>query len=97
MFENIQLQMFKCQRCGKCLINCPVLAVTEWDSFSPRARVILSLAKEFGHFGETKRFLQIIFSCTTCRICENVCPAGVKVVDIILHTRERIVKELSKE
>ncbi|MDW8045628.1 MAG: (Fe-S)-binding protein [Nitrososphaerota archaeon] len=84
--------MFKCQRCGRCVVSCPVLSVMEWESFSPRSRVVLSLAKSLGNIEVGKEFLKRIFSCTTCRACEVVCPAGVRIADIVIHTREQMVK-----
>jgi len=86
-------QLYKCIRCGECRYTCPVFKSDGWDTSSARGRIQLLLAVEEGSLQLSSKISESIFRCTTCKICEEVCSAGVEVVNIIEKYRIRLVEE----
>jgi|Deesub1362A_J573_1020465.scaffolds.fasta_scaffold00874_2 Fe-S oxidoreductase len=83
-------QLYKCMRCGECRFVCPVFETERWDTFVSRGRMIALRGLVEGKIKPNKRLIDALFSCTTCKECENACSAGVNVVDIIERSRAYI-------
>ena len=76
-------QLYKCIRCGECRYTCPVFKSDGWETSSARGRMQLILALEENKLELTPKLRDSLFRCTTCKICEEVCSAGVNVVENI--------------
>jgi glycolate oxidase iron-sulfur subunit len=69
----------RCISCGFCLPACPTYALSKDEGSSPRGRITLMRALEFGRLDEDDPRLREESSfCLGCRACEPVCPAGVQ-------------------
>jgi len=66
---------YYCLDCGKCTGNCPVALHDE--AFSPRALVRSVLLGE----GEELAHSRLLWSCLTCRMCQERCPSDVQFID----------------
>jgi Fe-S oxidoreductase/nitrate reductase gamma subunit len=84
-----------CTRCGRCQDQCPAYA--SGLSLSPRDLMIrLDLAlwqRNNGHalLGETIRADEV-WACTTCRACDQICPAFTDHVSAIVDLRRSLVE-----
>lgn len=90
-------QIYKCMRCGECRFVCPVFDVERWDTFVSRGRMVALRGVLEGKIKPNKRFIEALFSCTTCKECENACSAGVNVVKIIEDSRSHINRLLKED
>jgi len=89
-------QLYKCMRCGECRFVCPVFETERWDTLVSRGRMIALRGVVEGKIKPNRRFIEALFSCTTCKECENACSAGVNVVKVVENGRAYI-NELLKD
>ncbi len=73
--------VLNCLECGKCTASCPVARRDE--TFSPR-RTIEKALDDLAEDIETDRLL---WSCLTCRTCEQRCPSGVSYSEFVRGAR----------
>lgn len=85
-----------CFACGTCTAGCPVRAVDE--KFNPRRIIRMAL------LGMKDRVLtsDFVWLCTTCYTCQERCPQGVKITEVMnilknLAVQEGYVPDLFKE
>ena len=84
--DDLQEEIFsvkiseECVKCGLCN-QCPVFLATRNEGFSSRARASLEIKDR-----------DVFYTCTLCRLCEEICPVGVKVTDRIIRFRNILVK-----
>ena len=80
MMEHIaeiirQTRAYYCLDCGKCTGNCPVALHDE--AYSPRAMVRSVLLGEGQELAQSR----LLWSCLTCRMCQERCPSDVHFID----------------
>jgi glycolate oxidase len=85
-------EIMACIMCGFCRAGCPTYGETSLESINARGRVILAYHLLTGRLEPSKELAERFYKCTTCLNCNAVCPAGVKVADIIQAARVRLVK-----
>ena len=100
-WKNV-LDLYACTECGRCEEQCPADATgkplspkrvahdCKIDLFS-QAKAIL--AKEYESVlplvrEESPVTGDVLWSCTTCRACEDICPVNIQHLDIILEARK---------
>lgn len=86
-----------CTECGRCTSVCPANAAGK--PLSPKA-VILDLRDAIRERGAAATGLaggvvpaEALWACTTCRHCEEVCPAGIEHVSTIIGLRQNLAME----
>jgi glycolate oxidase len=65
---------------------------TSLESINARGRVILAYHLLTGRLKPSKELAERFYKCTTCLNCNAVCPAGIKVSDIVQAARVRLVE-----
>ena len=102
------LDMYSCTECGRCSSACPATASGKplaprqllldlRDYLYSRENEILQ--KKVGGqdganiVGETLIHDDVLWSCTTCRACEEACPVLIEYVDKIVDMRRHLVQE----
>jgi heterodisulfide reductase subunit C len=76
-----------CLACGTCSAGCPVRRVTAlYDPLKVVRMLVLGLREELLK-GE------MIWLCSDCYTCQENCPMGIKLTDIINHLKNLAVKE----
>jgi Fe-S oxidoreductase/nitrate reductase gamma subunit len=101
------LDLDACTRCGRCQDNCP--AWLSGKPLSPKFVILdlqqhmnatanAVLAREEEPYGTVAMIGDIItedvlWSCTTCRACEENCPVSIEHVDTIVDMRRNLVLE----
>ena len=73
--------VLNCLECGKCTASCPV--ARRDPRFSPR-RIIETALEDLADEVETDRLL---WSCLTCKMCEQRCPSGVEFCEFVRGAR----------
>lgn len=97
------LDMYSCTECGRCTDNCP--AAKTGKPLEPKALLtglrdhLYSRQKELLSDSASAKQLvpevitpEVIWSCTTCRACEEECPVTITYVDKIVRIRRDLVE-----
>lgn len=76
-----------CYQCGACAGGCPVGKIT--DSYKPRHLIRMAL------LGLRKELVtsEAIWLCASCYTCQERCPQGVEIADLVLAMRNIAVKD----
>lgn len=85
----VELTLDNCIKCNICVTACPVAAVT--DLFpGPKYE-----APQAGRFRQPKQDTpdHSVDYCSGCRVCNMVCPTGVKIAEINARARHDIVSQ----
>lgn len=89
----------KCVRCGSCLQYCPIFDVEGEEQFSPRGKIYLLQVmdrieddKELG-----KEYRRLLFQCSLCGRCEDVCSSGVDLLRIWHEQRAKAIETAPEE
>jgi glycolate dehydrogenase FAD-linked subunit len=90
--EPLDNEIMACIMCGFCRAGCPTYGETSLESINARGRVILAYHLLTGRLKPSKEIAERFYKCTTCLNCNAVCPAGVKVSDIVQAARVRLVE-----
>jgi glycolate oxidase len=90
--EALDNEIMACIMCGFCRAGCPTYGETSLESINARGRVILAYHLLTGRLKPSKELAERFYPCTTCLNCNAVCPAGVKVSDIVQAARKRLVE-----
>jgi heterodisulfide reductase subunit D len=73
---------YYCLDCGKCTGNCPVSLFDE--AYSPRVMVKSVLLGEGEKLGKTR----LLWSCLSCKMCQERCPSDVQYIDFQRSIRQ---------
>jgi Fe-S oxidoreductase len=99
------LDLYACTECGRCEEQCPadatgkplspkrVITDTKHDLFNQSAAV---MAKDDTAIAPIVREQSpvtgdVIWSCTSCRACEDICPVNIQHLNILLEARKYLV------
>jgi len=76
-----------CFACGTCTAGCPVRAINE--EYNPRRIIRMAL------LGMRERVLrsEFIWLCSTCYTCDERCPQGVRIADVMIVLKNIAVKD----
>jgi len=80
-------ELDKCIRCGYCYELCPLYKTFNWESNTPRGKLILLHGLISGKIELTPDMAEKIFQCFYCQQCSDNCSAGVPVTDIFTDAR----------
>ena len=88
--------LYICSKCGYCRVECPIRKIKGFESTSPRG--IFLLVKHFQDKKESlpPELIDIIYQCTTCGLCNEMCPVELNIPEIIRSLRIDIVNEEGK-
>ncbi|MBN1225961.1 MAG: (Fe-S)-binding protein [Deltaproteobacteria bacterium] len=85
-------QVLQCSRCGFCQAVCPVFGLTLRPSLNARGKMLLLKEIMDGEIDlDSEELVETLYQCTTCASCEENCPSGVNVPDIIKEARKDMV------
>ncbi len=80
----------ECIKCNICTAYCPVAAVT--DKF-PGPKYVGPQAERYRARGQTRSPDQSVDYCSACRVCNDVCPTGVRIAEINARAKAQIVQD----
>jgi len=84
-------ELNKCIRCGYCYELCPLYKTFNWESDTPRAKLLLIYGMIAGEIKPTREIAEKIFQCFYCENCSDNCSAGVPVTDIFTDARADLI------
>ncbi len=86
-------EIHQCNKCGLCLMHCPVYLEARDESNSPRGKV--QLIRHFAkHHLESSFYLSdMICRCLMCGACTAMCPSGVEHNRLFRRMRSAMVKD----
>jgi Fe-S oxidoreductase len=87
--EKLLAGLGKCLNCGICLSACPVLEATSFDSFPGPRAMATTVSRTNPSFWNIR---DIIYACTECGSCQEICPEKVPVPAIVSWLRAKIFK-----
>jgi Fe-S oxidoreductase len=99
-WQNV-LNLYACTECGRCEEQCP--ADLTGKPLSPKAVVVDLKDDLIGQLTGNDNSIEpiarqgspitedVIWSCTTCRACESICPLHIQHLDLILEMRKSLV------
>ena len=89
---EVDNEILACIQCGFCRAGCPTYGETSLESHNARGRIILAYYLLTGRLQPTAELAKRFYSCSMCLNCKAVCPAGVRVSEIIEAARARLVE-----
>lgn len=84
---EILRELRKCIECSACLSNCPIVHET-WDYAGPMIiRQIARLEMDPRDVADrvTMALEESVYSCTTCKMCEDICPKHIKIPSLAVE------------
>jgi len=88
---SVTTEIERCTLCGKCRSVCPVFEQTLGETTNARGRIRLLQAAMAGDLPVSRRFELAVSTCLRCLRCQSVCPASLRIDEITLAARARIV------
>ncbi|NHJ13880.1 MAG: (Fe-S)-binding protein [Candidatus Thorarchaeota archaeon] len=76
-----------CINCGLCINHCPVVAAVGVDRFSGPRSIATELSRSPSEFWTTG---DVVYLCTGCGTCREVCPKNVNIPEIVNMIRSSI-------
>jgi Fe-S oxidoreductase len=77
-----------CIRCGLCLAVCPTYRATLVETDSARGRVALIRSVGEERLARAPNYADKLFRCLLCASCENICPSGVILAEMLQDARD---------
>ncbi len=81
-----------CIRCGYCYEHCHIYKLTNWESDTPRGKLVLIHALLNGELEPSNEIAEKVFECFYCKKCSDNCSAKVSVTDIFTAARQDLVE-----
>jgi glycolate oxidase len=91
--ENVDNEIIACIQCGFCRAGCPTFGETTLESLNAKGRVTLAYNMLIDNLEPSEDLAKRLYQCMLCLNCRSVCPAQVKVSDIVRSARERLVEK----
>jgi coenzyme F420-reducing hydrogenase delta subunit/formate hydrogenlyase subunit 6/NADH:ubiquinone oxidoreductase subunit I len=86
-------ELNKCIRCGYCYELCPLFKTNNWESDTPRGKLLLIYGLITGEIKPSQEIGEKIFQCFYCKNCSDNCSAGVPVTDILSDARADLIEQ----
>lgn len=84
--------VLKCVHCGTCRAYCPVFEELGWESSNARGRLLVAHWVLEG-MDIDESIVKSLATCTTCGLCEEMCPAGATPPAVVEHARKKLAKK----
>lgn len=85
----------KCVLCGSCLSICPIFRARPTESLTPRGKLyFLMMADQLeGDKELEKAHADMIFQCTACGQCTDICKSDVNLQDIYFNLKNKYIEK----
>lgn len=89
--EELQRDLERCVRCGKCRSVCPVFQETDFEPTVARGKLALLRDYLAGLRVPAEELAAVLSRCLLCKSCAAQCPSGVHGDELIAAGRELLV------
>jgi L-lactate dehydrogenase complex protein LldF len=94
--DTVGRQALQCIRCSACLNLCPVYARTGGHAYGstypgPIGAILTPMLRGVEEAGS------LPYASSLCGACYEVCPVKINIPEVLVHLRERVVKETSTD
>jgi coenzyme F420-reducing hydrogenase delta subunit/heterodisulfide reductase subunit C len=86
-------ELNKCIRCGYCYELCPLFKSNNWESDTPRGKLLLIYGMITNEIESTQEIVDKIFQCFYCKNCSDNCSAGVPVTEVLSDARADLIEQ----
>lgn len=77
--KELAWDAFACADCGYCRSGCTEFSALNWESASPRGKFKFLKENMKGNIEFDERMAEIIFACSTCGKCDNICQVRASI------------------
>lgn len=92
--EHLLTGLNLCIRCGACNSVCPLyLAGDGMESHGPRSFLQISKLVGEGELEITIEFVEYVYECTLCELCDTACPVGINISQMIQSVRGSLIDQ----
>ncbi|KYK21373.1 coenzyme F420-reducing hydrogenase [Thermoplasmatales archaeon SG8-52-4] len=86
-------ELNKCIRCGYCYELCPLFKSNNWESDTPRGKLLLIYGMINNEIEPSQEIVDKIFQCFYCKNCSDNCSAGVPITEILSDARADLIEQ----
>jgi glycolate oxidase iron-sulfur subunit len=90
---DVEKEIRRCSRCGKCRSVCPVFAEVLAEPLAARGKIALARAALDGDIRASRVLSDRMTLCLNCKACVTNCPAEVRADEVILGARNYLHEE----
>ncbi len=91
--DTVDNEILACIQCGFCRAGCPTFGESTLESLNAKGRVILAYNMLVDEIPPSEELAKRLYQCMLCLNCRSVCPAQIKVSDVVRAARERLVEK----
>lgn len=91
--EAVDNELLACIFCGFCRAGCPTFGESTLESLNAKGRVVLAYNMLIDNIPPSEELAKRLYQCMLCMNCKSVCPAQIKVPDVVRAARERLVEK----
>jgi glycolate oxidase iron-sulfur subunit len=88
--------VYRCVKCGLCLMTCPVYREVLEETAGPRAKVQLIKHYAENDLPPSERLNEIVLRCLMCGTCTSNCPSGVRHDALFMRMRSSLVDDFGE-
>jgi glycolate oxidase iron-sulfur subunit len=88
--QDVEQEILRCSRCGKCRSVCPVFAESLVESQVARGKIALAEAALDERLDVSRVLSDRMTLCLNCKSCVANCPAEVRADEIVLAARDHL-------
>jgi len=92
-WQQLEKEVIRCIKCGACQTVCPIFKELEAESTVARGKVNLIKAVINGDVEPNENFSERMSWCLACKACVENCPSGVKVDQLVIGARQKLVED----
>ncbi len=85
--HDLEEILLSCNRCGLCHGCSPLFELKKLESATARGKIRLARSLMQGELEPSETLVDRIYECLMCGHCSSMCPAGIKVEEVIHSTR----------
>ncbi|MBM4432484.1 MAG: hydrogenase iron-sulfur subunit [Chloroflexi bacterium] len=89
--QKWERELNTCIRCGYCYEHCPLFKSFNWESDTPRGKLLLVYGLLTGELEPSEYIAEKLSECFYCKNCEQSCSAKVPVTEILTAGRELLI------
>ncbi len=93
--RELEAEAEKCVFCGFCESVCPTLPLGPHRGYGPRGRITMVRGLLKGEITLSDEVVSSLYSCLLCNACSVVCPASIRVGDVVREVRAMLWPEVT--